>query len=375
MALNLNKIIGRFALVLAALAVSGCTGMYLGEVADDENGTAELTEADVRARADIHSITPETVQQLLSQEQAEVDINQARFDVAQRRPDTTEYRYKIAPRDVLLVTVWNHPELNNPAGQLSTDLAGRVVDAEGYFFYPYVGRVKASGRTTTDIRAELANRLSVYLTEPQVDVSMLQYRGHKAFVVGEVMNPGPVPITDEPLYVTTLLTNVGGLNEDADLAGAILNRQGVLRNLDLYALYYKGDLSQNVLLEDGDILNIPERNQDKVFVLGEVMVPQSRLLPWGRYSLADALGDAGGLNQITARANQVYVLRALDKGRPQIWHLNASSPDALVLADNFLLQARDVVFVDAAAVTRWSRVINQILPTASSLMQGVNVTR
>src|SRR5690554_80273 len=111
MALNLNKIIGRFALVLVALAVSGCTGMYLGEIADDEKGTAELTEADVRARADIHSITPETVQQLLSQEQAEADINQARVDVAQLRPDTTEYRYKIAPRDVLLVTVWNHPEL------------------------------------------------------------------------------------------------------------------------------------------------------------------------------------------------------------------------------------------------------------------------
>ena len=44
MALNLNKIIGRFALVLVALVVSGCTGMYLGEVANDENGAAELAE-------------------------------------------------------------------------------------------------------------------------------------------------------------------------------------------------------------------------------------------------------------------------------------------------------------------------------------------
>lgn len=375
MAPNLNMIIRRFALALVAFAVSGCTGMYMGEVADNQKGTAEITEKDVREYADIHTITPEAVHQLLSEERAEADINQARFDVAQVRPDTAEYRYKIAPRDVLLVTVWNHPELNNPAGQLSTDLAGRVVDAEGYFFYPYVGRVKAAGRTTTDIRAELARSLSVYLTEPQVDVSMLQYRGSKAFVVGEVEQPGPVSITDEPLYVTTLVTNVGGLTENADLSGAILNRQGVLKNVDLYALYYKGDLSQNVLLQDGDILNIPERTQDKVFVLGEVMTPQTQVLPWGRYSLADALGDAGGLNQITARASQVYVLRALDMGRPQIWHLNASSPDALVLADNFLLQARDVVFVDAAAVTRWSRVINQILPTASSLLQGVNVTR
>lgn len=374
MAVNVNTIMGRLTLLLAALAMSGCTGMYLGAVVDDNKKLPELSEADVQARADIHAITPETVHQLYSAQQAQADINQARLDAAHLASDQEPYVYKVAPRDVLLVTVWNHPELNNPSGQLSTDLAGRTVSGDGYFFFPYVGRVLAAGRTTTEIRAELASGLSVYLTEPQVDVSVLQYRGNKAFVVGKVDSPGPVAITDEPLYVTTLITNVGGLKTDADLSGAVLNRQGVLRNIDLYALYYKGDLSQNVLLQDGDILNIPERNQDKVFVLGEVLRPHSRLLPWGRYTLADALGDAGGLNQVTSRANQVYVLREVDVGRPQIWHLNASSPDSLMLADNFVLQARDVVFVDAAAVTRWSRVINQILPTATSLLQGASVS-
>lgn len=368
------KTIGaRLVLATAAVWLSGCTGMYLGLGANDERREPEMSEADARARADIYVITPETLHLQARQQQASDDISRARRDATQLQPSNVSYTYKVAPRDVLMVTVWNHPELNNPAGQLSSDLAGRTVNDNGDFFYPYVGTIKAAGRTVSDIRAELARKLNSVLTEPQVDVSVLQYRGRKAFVVGKVEKPGPIPITDEPLFVTTLLTQAGGLKADADLSRAVLNRKGVITNLDLYALYYKGDLSQNVLLQEGDILNVPERNQDKVFVLGEVLQPQSKLLPWGRYTLSDALGDAGGLNQVTARASQVYVLRAADSGRPEIWHLNASSPQALVLADNFELRARDVVFVDAAAVTRWSRVINQILPSASTLIQGVNV--
>lgn len=368
------KTIGaRLVLATAAVWLSGCTGMYLGLGASDERREPEMSEADARARADIYVITPETLHLQASQRQASDDISRARRDATQLQPANVSYTYKVAPRDVLMVTVWNHPELNNPAGQLSSDLAGRTVNDNGDFFYPYVGTIKAAGRTVSDIRAELARKLNSVLTEPQVDVSVLQYRGRKAFVVGKVEKPGPIPITDEPLFVTTLLTQAGGLKADADLSRAVLNRKGVITNLDLYALYYKGDLSQNVLLQEGDILNVPERNQDKVFVLGEVLQPQSKLLPWGRYTLSDALGDSGGLNQVTARASQVYVLRAADSGRPEIWHLNASSPQALVLADNFELRARDVVFVDAAAVTRWSRVINQILPSATTLIQGANV--
>lgn len=368
------KTIGaRVALAAAAAWLSGCTGMYLGVGAADDRREPEVSEADARARADIYAITPETLHVQARQQQASDDIARARRDAAQLQPTNVSYTYRIAARDVLMVTVWNHPELNNPAGQLTNDLAGRTVNDDGHFFYPYVGKIKAADRTVSDIRAELARKLSAYLTEPQVDVSVLRYRGRKAFVVGKVDKPGPIALTDEPLFVTTLLTEAGGLKEDADLSRAILNRKGVITNLDLYALYYKGDLSQNVLLQDGDIVNVPERNQDKVFVLGEVLRPHSALLPWGRYTLSDALGDAGGLNQITARASQVYVLRAADSGRPEIWHLNASSPDALVLADSFELRARDVVFVDAAAVTRWSRVINQLLPTAGTLIQGANV--
>lgn len=363
-------------LILApALLLAGCTGMYLGVEGERPTSSGALDE-DITARADIRTITPEAVYQLRTEHQAAAELRQARRQSLSQDVSHADYQYLVAPQDVLNITVWNHPELNNPAGQLSSDLAGRIVKADGNFFYPYAGNVPAAGRTVDAIRQDLARRLAQYLTEPQVDVSVLQYRGRKAFAVGEFQQPGPQAVSDVPLRVTDLISRSRGLTENADQREAVLTtRDGLTRNIDLYALYHEGDMSQNVLLQDGDILNVPERRYNKLFVLGEVAQPQSILLPYGDYSLSEALSDAGGLNPVTSNGGQVYVLRASDSGRPQVWHLNANSPDALVLADEFQLQARDVVFVDAASVTRWSRVLNQILPSVSGAGTVRSATR
>lgn len=359
----------KLAALLPVALLSACTGMYIGVQAPEQAQEAELTSEDIASRADILSINAQSLAELLAAQRAAA-VRQRQQIVAGQQEQAVAYQYLLAPQDVLNITVWNHPELNNPAGQLSSDLAGRPINDEGYFFYPYVGRIKATGRTPAQIRTELTEKLTRYLAEPQVDVSVLSYRGRRAFASGELKSPGPRPITDVPLRVTDLVAQSGGLTEKADLRNAILTRKGVAQPLDLYALYYEGDLGQDVLLLEGDIVTVPERRFDKVFVLGEVLVPQSKILPLGRYTLSEALSDAGGLNQTTSNAAQVYVLRGTDTGRPQIWHLNAKAPDALILADSFELKPRDVVFVDPAAVTRWSRVLNQILPTSTFLVTG-----
>lgn len=367
----------KWGILIGATSLVGCSlvpGQYLGvtpkidETAQayvyDTTGTEQLED-----RADIFSITPSAVAKQIQEREA-ADAKLAGIRAVATTEPATPYSYTVAPQDVLRVTVWNHPELNNPSGVLN-DLQGRIVNNDGYFFYPYAGQVKAAGRTVRQIRDELAKKLSSVLVEPQVDVSVLTYRGKRAFVMGQVDKPGVVPITDVPLTITDLIAQAGGVKPEAELHGATLMRDGKSMPIDLYALYYQGDISQNVRLQPGDILTIPENRYNKVFVLGEVTKPQSLVMPRGRLSLAEAVSDSGGFNPLSANAGQLYVIRSGANGRPQIWHLNAAAPDALILADRFDLQSRDIVYVDPAGVARFGRVINNIIPTATVIRATV----
>ncbi|MDX3906783.1 MAG: polysaccharide biosynthesis/export family protein [Pigmentiphaga sp.] len=328
-----------------------------------------MQKEDASLVADIFQIDAASVARLKGERNRQTNLSEAaKLSINELGTNAADYR--IGPQDVLRITVWNHPELNNPAQTNNSQAHGRVVGSNGTFFYPYLGEVKAVGRTVAELRAVLTKGLARYLTEPQVDVEVSEYRSQKAFVVGQVASPGVRPLTAIPTRVTDLVAMAGGLGEGADLRNVVLTRGQKSYRLDLYALYYSGDLSQNILIQNGDVLNIPENRFNKVFVLGEVGKPQSIVIPRGRYSLAEALADAGGLNQVTSNAAQVYVIRGGSNGKPQIWHINARSPEALVLADGFEVQARDVIYVDPAAVTRWSRVINQILPSAQFLRQS-----
>lgn len=91
-------------------------------------------------------------------------------------------------------------------------------------------------------------------------------------------------------------------------------------------------------------------------------------MPLGPMSLSEALADAGGLNPVSANAAQIYVFRAGDQPQQvKVYQLDAMNPGLLVLGDRFVLRPRDIVFVDPANLTRFSRVVSQILPLASSL--------
>jgi polysaccharide export outer membrane protein len=69
---------------------------------------------------------------------------------------------------------------------------------------------------------------------------------------------------------------------------------------------------------------------------------------------------------VTSNPEFIFVLRG-DPKQAEIFWLDAASPDALILGDQFRLRPRDVVYVETAGITRWSRVINQILPTIRSV--------
>lgn len=281
--------------------------------------------------------------------------------------------YKIGPHDRLQITVWEHPELNDPGGEkINPDLAGKMVQDDGTLYYPYVGNVPVEGKTVDEVRELLTEGLSKYFKNVKLDVRVLAFQSHRAAVVGQVEHPGVQSMNETPLTISEAISRAGGVTKEADTTNVTLARDGKLYKIDVLKLYEKGGIDQNLMLKDGDVLNIPDRRDNKVFIMGEVIKQQALQIGNGqRMTLAQALAEAYGVDFNSSRPEELYVIRPGDM-KPEIFQLNAESPDALILADQFPLQAHDTVFVGTAGVTQWSRVLNQILPGSftSIMSQG-----
>jgi polysaccharide export outer membrane protein len=285
----------------------------------------------------------------------------------------TNYEYRIGPGDVLTITVWEHPELTIPAGSFrNAEEGGNEVKADGTVFYPYAGNFAVAGLTTNEVKTLLENRLSSVIKKPQLDVRIASFKSQNVYVSGSVMQPGIIPITTVPLTLLDAIESLGGLTDTASWGSITLTRNGITSNISLRSLYEDGRWEENLLLQDGDLIHIPRNDAEKIFVLGEVNRPQSLNMSRNGTSLAEALADANGINENRADGRGIYVLRnagiskdaeGLPVYQATIYHLNASSAVGFMLADKFPLEARDVVYVSPAPITRWNRFLSQLLPS------------
>jgi len=316
--------------------------------------------------------------------------------------DPTQYVYHVAPQDILGITVWDHPELTTPNGSTlssggnttqsiggalqqpytqalpgQADPYGQTVAPDGTIYFPFVGRIRASGRTTAQIRDELGKKLIPYIRDPQVDVRVLSYRSQKVQVTGDVKTPGPLALSDVPLTLVDAITRSGGSSDNADLQRVRLTRKGKLYVLDANRMLDKGDTTQNVMLEPGDIVNVPDRSDTRIFVMGEVKTPIPVPMNKGELTIADALTQAGGILDTDANPRQIYVMRGMKEKptTPDVYRLDMTQPDAIMLSSQFQLQPMDVVYVGTAASTTFNRVLQQVLPTVQTLFYLKQLTR
>lgn len=279
--------------------------------------------------------------------------------------------YRVGPNDVLFITVWNHPELTVPGSQFNSgDTNGRIIKPDGKLFYPYIGDVEAAGKTTEELRSEISQKLAKFIESPQVDVGVMRYFSQRVILSGAFANSQPIPITSTPLSLTEALGLGKADIEHADLSRVIVKRDGVNYEVNFYSLTRLPSEINQIYLKDGDSIHLPYNDQNKVFIMGEVVRPQALPMKSSSITLTDAIGTAGGIHQLSSKGKDVYVIRGvndLHTEKATIYQLNAKSPSAFILANNFDLQAQDVVYVGASGVTRWNRVISQIMPTISLL--------
>lgn len=354
-------------LCASALVLSGCfaaPGMVLNESADVEGAVDTLADFQ-GAKVHLQSINSKTLASMtpgVSAVTAELPEELLSF-----KPES----YRLGPFDIVQVVIWEHPELTSPLGSYRSDNAtGQLVGESGIMFYPYVGEINVNGKTIAELRTEIFQSLSKVLNNPQIDVRLLESQRHKVYVQGSVAKPGVVSLSDVPVTLLEAINDCGGANAQANISRVELVRDGKSFTINLLAAYAAGKGPGDILLKDGDAIRVPAASESKVYLLGEVRNQQALEFKNGKLSLSEVLAEGGGLLSESAKAENIYVIRAESADAIDIFHLNARSPLALVFGDKFSLLPGDIVYVDATGLARWNRVAKMLLPTAQLIYYG-----
>ena len=182
---------------------------------------------------------------------SEAEAPAATTAAAVAAPTATEAGgYSVNPGDLLEISVWKEVDLQKQV----------VVRPDGYFSFPLTGDIRAEGRTVEDVRREVASRVARFVPDPVVSVAIMEPRGSKVYVIGQVNRPGEFPI-NRFVDIVQALSMAGGTTPFAQLDNIkILRREG---NTQLAIPFAYSDiaagrrLQQNIVLKPGDTVLVP----------------------------------------------------------------------------------------------------------------------
>ncbi|MEL6336647.1 MAG: polysaccharide biosynthesis/export family protein [Pseudomonadota bacterium] len=357
---------GRFGLVLAAsLALSACAVPRSGPDRDEITTTegAALPFTVVPVTADVTRLT--------RQEEA-LGFSRLFRDTS---PEDTS---RLAAGDVLSITVWENSEtgLLNPQGIGPTTLPQIRVDPDGFVHVPYVGRVRASGRTMSQLRSRIEAQLRERTLNPQVDVFPHASEARIVSVQGVVGTPGLYTIRNGARRVLPMLAQAGGVKTDPEVVRVRVRRGAETGEIWLQDLYDAPD--QNVALRAGDAI-IAERDRRIFTALGAV--GKSTTVPFSvrELSAARALGQIGGLIETTADPTGIFVFRdesetvfrslpgtgpalASQGTRRVVYVIDLIEPGGVFLARDFIMRDGDTLYVTTAPFVQFQKILQSIAP-------------
>ena len=172
------------------------------------------------------------------------------FKTAQLRPDYRQDEYRLAKYDIITIMALGHTE----------DIGDNeiTIGVDGMAALPYVGNVKLAGLTLDEARRVIYTKLSQYYKLPELSVSIKSYGARKVYVMGNVQLPGIKEMNVDNMNTYAAISSAGGVDNRGRSKHIQLIRQidGVLyyREINIDAFVKKHDLSQNIQLEDGDIV-------------------------------------------------------------------------------------------------------------------------
>ncbi len=278
--------------------------------------------------------------------------------------------YRLNYGDVLSIQLWAYPEITPPIQDAtSVRTVGYPIDPNGNVQLPLIGSVKIAGKTLAEAHTFLRSQFSKYLKNPDVIVRVLSFEAKRYYVNGQVLKSGQYTINDLPISLYTALGQAGGIDtKTGDTTNIQLIRNGQTYNLNTIQLEKQGLSLHNLLIQPDDTIFVNTKQDQKLYVMGESSKSQAISLRDQGMSLSDVLGESEGINPYSASAARIYVMRTdLKSKQSTIYHLNLSSLGNLALANQFDMKKNDIVYIDATGLTRWQRVMNQIVPFSSAL--------
>lgn len=294
--------------------------------------------------------------------------------------------YALGPGDTLNLTVW---------GSFSAKQE-LTIDRNGEVFIPKVGMIGISGLSYDQARDAINKAISRYYRNYELNLTPGKIRTIQIFAVGEVENPGSIPVSSFATVINAL-SAAGGPSRNGSLRSIRLLRDGKLVNeIDLYEMFLSGDRSKDVRLHNGDTIFVPVIGP-VVAVAGEVKRPAIYELK-GNATLADVIRMAGGITAagytgriqiervagnkakvvldyqaIDGQLEQSYEkVAVMDRDMVKVFPVQEAVRDVVVLRGN-VVRTGEYQFRKGMRVKDIIRSFNDLLP--ESYLESAEVTR
>jgi polysaccharide export outer membrane protein len=264
---------------------------------------------------------------------------------AGQKPAQAPPEYIVGPNDVLAISVYDHAQLTGKYR----------VQTDGMFTFPLIGRVQGGGLSVQAIENELRERLSRgFLKNPQIGVTVEEFRSQQIFVIGEVRQPGRLEFTGA-MTVIEAIARAGSTTESAaqellvvrPTAGstppvtapdpaaiekAKTSKESEVIRVNLESLQ-GGALGQNVTLRAGDTLFVPRAQT--IFVSGHVNRPDEYVIRSG-LTVRQVLALAGGVTD-RGSTGRIQIVRKVDG---KVRTINAKLDDLVQAGDTVTVRER-----------------------------------
>ena len=189
------------------------------------------------------------------------------FETAELRRAATAPSYRLYRGDTVAIKAVGFDSGDADAGDAKlsgSGIGGFTVGIDGYVQLPFIGNVKMEGLTLDEAKEVLMESLTQYLRIPDLSLLITSYGPRKVYVMGEVAHPGLVNLSIDNMNAYAALASAGGWTSRGRSTRTQIIRviDGTMyyRRLDMKQYIKKHDLTQNVMVEDGDIIYVPSSN-------------------------------------------------------------------------------------------------------------------